>query len=274
MTQRLALVVKTILDVFPGFLLDDELFQSIILLLDTLSLHDDGISNNLKISIAEKQNVLNKLTSFSRIDVNHSIVESLLNVEKFLSLEVEDVADQVHQINVKFNKVWCPQLDYSLLYDSKYNKKHVSLNPLVFNNAENVHYLGRLLISHLFSRKLLGPKQRAEVLTKWIQLGCKLEKLGDMVSWLAIATVVCSIPVLRLATTWQFVPEGILRLIFKDWVPTIVQLERRQMTSKPTNTVFILAPPNLNDLFIRENVIPYFGDLVIHTCLLYTSRCV
>lgn len=265
MTQRLALVVKTILDVFPGFLLDDELFQSIILLLDTLSLHDDGISNNLKISIAEKQNVLNKLTSFSRTDVNHSVVESLLNVEKFLSLEVEDIADQVHQINVKFNKVWCPQLDYSLLYDSKYNKKHVSLNPLVFNNAENVHYLGRLLISHLFSRKLLGPKQRAEVLTKWIQLGCKLEKLGDMVSWLAIATVVCSIPVLRLATTWQFVPEGILRLIFKDWVPTIVQLERRQMTSKPTNTVFILAPPNLNDLFIRENVIPYFGDLVIHT---------
>ncbi|SCW04310.1 LAFE_0H10726g1_1 [Lachancea fermentati] len=265
MTERLALVIKTILDVFPGFLLDDNLFPLIVNLLDTISLHNDEISSNLKISIVETQNKLNHLVAFSKMDTASSEIDCLTGIDNFMNLEIEVLAEQVHKINMKFMREWSPQMDYSLLYESKFNEKHIYLNPMVFKNSTNVHYLGRLLVSHLFSSKLKkSPNKRAEILSKWVHLGCKFEKLGDMVSWLAVATIVCSIPVLRLGTTWKFVEDSVLKLIFKDWVPTIVQLDRRRMSSKSTNSVFILAPPNLDDTFIRANVIPYFGDLAIN----------
>ncbi|CAR30334.1 GTPase-activating protein BEM2 [Lachancea thermotolerans CBS 6340] len=265
MTERLALVVKAILDVFSGFLLDDKLFSQIVDLVDIISLHDDEISTNLKVSIVERQNRLSTLCSFTKQRSSPEEIGMLVDVEQFMKLDLDDVARSVHQINHKFIREWSPQIDYSLLYESKFNEKHIYMNPMVFRNSENVHFLGRLLTTHLFvSNGAFTPHQRATVLSTWVQLGCKFEKLGDMVSWLAIATIICSVPVLRLASTWQFVPEQTLRVIFKDWVPTIVQLDRRQISSKSTNSVFILAPPNLNDSRIRESVIPFFGDLAIN----------
>lgn len=297
LTERLALVVKTILDVFPGFLLNDEIFQGTIALLDTISLHNDEISNNLKISVANKHNDLNKLTYFIRpnstdkngnlLRVNPRLMNDLTDINKFLLLDTKKLASDIHSINLKFDKIWAPRLDYSLLYSSKHiNTDIIALNPLVFNNSDNIHFLGRLLISHLFPSHTVGSttrnnnhsnnnnnvsaprfntdaRTRAKVLVKWVQLGCRLEHSGDMVSWLTIATIICSVPILRLAQSWQYVPESILKIIFKDWVPTIVQLDRRQMSSKSTSSVFILAPPNLEDPYIRENVISYFGDLLV-----------
>lgn len=290
LTDRLALVVKTVLNTFPGFLLSDEIFQATITLLDTISLHNDEISNSLKIAVANKYNELNKLTYFIRpnssdksgnlLKINPKLLDELLDINKFLSLDTKTFANNIHLINLKFDKVWAPRLDYLLLYSSKYIDMDITiLNPLVFNNSENVHFLGRLLICHLFpSHKttleaqsntsahrnfISDARTRAKVLIKWVQLGCRLEQLGDMVSWLTIATIVCSIPILRLSQSWQYVPESILKIIFKDWVPTIVQLDRRQMSSKSTSSVFILAPPNLEEPYIRENVISYFGDLIV-----------
>ncbi|CAI4060603.1 GTPase-activating protein BEM2 SKDI_05G2360 [Saccharomyces kudriavzevii IFO 1802] len=273
MTQRLALVAKTILDVFPGFLLDEPMLKAIISLLDTISLHNDEISNTLKIKIANKHNELMKLTAFSRslptkISSTHEL-EIILDPSRFLSMDIKKLADEIHQINLKFDKVWAPKFDYSLLYDSKFvNRRIISLNPLVFNNNQNIHFLGRLLVSHLFPTnptfsKKMSSKLKAELLNKWVQIGCRFEHLGDMVSWLAVATIICSIPVLR-SSSWKHVPDQSLKTIFKDWVPTIIQLERRQRTSKSTSSVFILAPPNLDDDFTRANVISYFGDLLIH----------
>ncbi|SCV03925.1 LAMI_0H12046g1_1 [Lachancea mirantina] len=265
MTERLALVVKTILDVFCGFLLDDKLFPNIIDLVDTISLHDDEISSALKLSIVGKQKQLTNLITLGPQERSTEQLQPFINVEKFLRMDLEDVAHQVHQINLKFMKEWSPQIDFSLLYESKFNGGHIYLNPMIFRNNENVHFLGRLFVSHLFSPEFKpSPRARAKVLAVWVQLGCKFEKLGDMVSWLAIATVVCSIPILRLASTWQFVPENVVKLIFRDWIPTIAQLDRREMSSKSTSSVFILAPPNLKDENIRKNVVPYFGDLAIN----------
>ena len=286
LTDRLALVIKTVLNTFPGFLLSDEIFQATITLLDTISLHNDEISNNLKIAVANKYNELNKLTYFIRpnssdksgnlLKINWKLLNELLDINKFLSSDTKTFANHIHLINLKFDKVWAPRLDYSLLYSSKYIDMNITmLNPLVFNNSENVHFLGRLLICHLFpsyqakmtthtnQNSVSDARSRAKVLVKWVQLGCRLEQLGDMVSWLTIATIVCSIPILRLSQSWQYVPESILKIIFKDWVPTIVQLDRRQMSSKSTSSVFILAPPNLEEPRIRENVISYFGDLIV-----------
>lgn len=155
MTQRLALTAKTILDVFPGFLLDEPMLKTIISLLDTISSHNDEISNNLKIKIANKHNELMKLTAFTRslpmaTSSTHEL-EIILDPSHFLSLDITTLADEVHHINLKFDKVWAPKFDYSLLYDSKFiNRRIVSLNPLVFNNDQNIHFLGRLLVLHLF----------------------------------------------------------------------------------------------------------------------------
>ncbi|CCK71229.1 GTPase-activating protein BEM2 KNAG_0G01710 [Huiozyma naganishii CBS 8797] len=278
-TERLALVIKTILDMFPGFLLDDQMFQATIRLLDTISLHNDEICNSLKVAVAKKHNALMSLTYFTRRNsadkngtkqpVNSKMINEILDISHFLTMDVKNFANDIHQINLKFDKIWAPRLDYGLLYSSNYiNSEITALNPLVFDNTKNVHFLGRLLISHLFptdpSVSRTDPKLRAKILTKWVHIGCRLEHLGDMVSWLTIATIICSIPILRLQQSWQFVPESVLKIILKDWVPTIIQLDRRQMSSKSTNSVFILAPPNLDDPFIRANVISYFGDLIIN----------
>ncbi|SCU78232.1 LADA_0A04566g1_1 [Lachancea dasiensis] len=264
MTERLAMVVKAVLDVFSGFLLNDKLFSQIVDLVDVISLHDDEISTNLKMAIVERQNKLNALCAFTKQKVTSVDVQSLTSRDYFLKMDLDDFAIGVHQINLKFMAQWSPQVDYSLLYESNFIDTHINLNPMIFRNSENVHFLGRLLVTHLFSdQSNSSQEQTADVLSAWVKLGCKFEKIGDMVSWLAIATVVCSIPVLRLISTWELVSEQTLKIIFKDWVPTIVQLDRRQISSKSANSVFILAPPNLNEAYIRENVIPFFGDLSI-----------
>lgn len=276
LTERLALVVKTTLDVFPGFLLDEEILQALISILDTLSLHDDKISSKLKVTLANTHSEFSKLVLFSRpqplsntTTSNQYILQEVTDPEKFLLIDVDKFTDEQHNINLKFDNLWSPKLDYSLLYNSKYlNTKLFGLNPLVFDNNHNLHMLGRLFVSHIFpndSTKIhTSPQLRAKIISKWVETGCKFEKLGDMISWLAIATVMCSIPILRLNLTWQFVPEVTLKIIFRDWIPTIIQLNRRQISAKPSNSVFILAPPDLDDEFIRNNVISYFGDLIIH----------
>lgn len=279
MTERLGLVVKTILEMFPSFLLDDKTFQEVIKLLDTISLHNDEISNYLKIAVADKHNELSKITAFSRKNPpqrnatkefegrKNKLLKDMMSVETFLTMDINKLAMEVHEINLKFDTVWAPRFDYSLLYDCKYiNDDIVALNPLTFNNQKNLHFLGRLLACHLLPTDHKGPRDAklgAKVLTKWVEFGGRFEALGDMVSWLAIATIVCSIPILRLKALWTHVPENTLRTIFKDWIPTIAQLDRRHLSSKSTSSVFILAPPNLDDPFIKSNVISYFGDLMI-----------
>lgn len=280
MTERLGLVVKTILDMFPSFLLDDLMFQEIIHLLDVISLHNDEISNNLKMAVADKHNELNRITAFSKPNnfngsrpkeaklESKKLLDEILNAEEFLKTDIDSLATEIHEINLKFDRSWAPRFDYSLLYDSKYiNTNIVALNPLTFNNKVNVHFLGRLLVCHLFSddqKVSSDPKMRAKILTKWVEFGIKFEHLGDMVSWLAVATIICSVPILRLESLWTQIPENILKTIFKDWLPTIAQLDRRHLSSKSTSSVFILAPPNLDNPFIKSNVISYFGDLIIH----------
>lgn len=271
-SNRLVLVIRTILEFTPAYLLDDNIFQSIITLIDTISLHNDAICNQIKIDVATRCNELNKLTKFSKTNINNKDgflpMESLVDVNRFMELDPSKFAEEVHSINLEFNKVWAPRKDFSLLYDSKFNNKNIlSLSPLIFNNKDNVHFLGRLLVTHLFSTNHRSKEQcrkTAEVLNRWVLLGCKFEQLGDMVSWLAIATVICSIPILRLGAIWKYMPESTVKIILNDWVPTIVQLDRRQISSKSTGSVFILAPPNLDDPHIKNNIVSYFGDLIIH----------
>lgn len=272
MSGRLVLLIRTILEFLPGYLLDDSIFQAIITLIDTISLHNDEICNQIKLDVANKCNELTKLTKFTKMERNSKdpspVILDLLNVDKFLLLDSKNFAEEVHSINLKFNKHWAPSQDFSLLYDSKYcNKKVLALSPLIFNNKENVHFLGRLLVTHVFSLIYNDDgqcKKGAKLLEKWVQLGCIFEQIGDMVSWLAIATVICSIPVLRLGSIWKIMPESTIKVVLNDWIPTIVQLERRQISSKSTGSVFILAPPNLDDPNIKNNVVSYFGDLIIH----------
>ncbi|EDO18680.1 hypothetical protein Kpol_1055p35 [Vanderwaltozyma polyspora DSM 70294] len=266
--ERISLLIKTIAELLSSFLLIDSNYQLLIQLIKLTS------SEKLISLIDLKISKIRNLIFFTNLIPDPSASNYLLNSNNFLqNVDIDKFTETFHRINLKFDKIWSPRLDYSLLYDSNFthlnlfdNKKNLklkNLNPLVFNNNENFHLLGRLLTIHVMNTHST-PSQRAKLITKWIKIGCKFEQIGDMVSWLAIATIICSLPILRLQNTWNFIDEDLLKILFKDWIPTIIQLDRRQFSSKSTQSVFILAPPNLNDPIIRNNVISYFGDLMIH----------
>ncbi|CCE63073.1 hypothetical protein TPHA_0D04390 [Tetrapisispora phaffii CBS 4417] len=278
--ERISLLIKSIVDLMPSFLLSQQCLNSIFTLIKMLKLE------NLKTIINNKTKSLNKLVSFKNLELLQSDELRALKYEYFIkSVDPIAFADTFHTISLTFDKVWSPRYDYSLLYNSTYiNNVTISpstpqnnssnnnstesliirsLNPSVFNNDDNLHILGRIMTSQLFSSSA-SPKLRAELLMIWIKVGCRLEEIGDLSSWLSIATIICSQPILRLSKTWNFVDDTTIKIVLRDWIPTMVQLGRRQFASKSTNSVFILAPPNLEDKFIRENVISYFGDLTIY----------
>lgn len=271
LVTRLDILLNSVIEHFPSFLLDEHCLRQLHSLLEAMELHNDKHISALKSKLHNKHlsiTTLNAYTNNPSKPVNKNILDVIFNTNKFLKLDIAKFTDEIHQINMKFDKYWSPKSDYSLLYDSKLVDRTIhDLNPLVFNNNRNIHFLGRLLVNHLFPKskiKPITPKMRAKLLNKWIQIGCHFEHLGDMVSWLAIATIICSIPVLRLASSWNHIPESSLKIIYDDWTPTISQLNRRAFSSSPINSVFILAPPYLDDAKIRENTISYFGDLLIH----------
>ncbi|KAL6945388.1 hypothetical protein ACO0QE_002840 [Hanseniaspora vineae] len=269
MIERAKFVLETIRACLLGYLMDNNCFKVMTSIIDLLGkFHSDQDFSKLKQDILNDKADLDSLLSNLKQSILPDQRLDLLEPESFIALNVSDIANAVHFINASFNSVWSPEKDYTLLYEIPSNAN--SLNPLMFKNQENVHFLSKLMVQHLNTTLLstvsdaevnILAKKRASILSKWVQLGCTFEKIGDMVSWLAIATIICSVPILRLSITWKYVPDSILKTIFKDWTPTMSQLERKNFGFSSSN-IFILAPPEMNKDNI-ESIVPYFGDLLI-----------
>ncbi|ODQ67367.1 hypothetical protein NADFUDRAFT_7965, partial [Nadsonia fulvescens var. elongata DSM 6958] len=181
----------------------------------------------------------------------------------FLKLSIEILSSQIYYFHLVFSHKWSPTSDISLLFGVPYNYK--KYNPLVFNSHNN-HFLGKLLLDHLFSNAgATNMLYNARILKHWINLGNALKNQGDMVGWLAIATVVCSVPVLRLQTTWDLVEEAVRESVIREWAPVVFDLERRLMISDTTrkSTYHVLAPQGIGITYPKERVVPFFGDLCI-----------
>lgn len=265
-TQRMALVITTICDSFPGMLLDDDLKELVIKLKETISIHNDELAKQLQSLVSSKEGEMKNLTFFKNQQYQPNGSLNLTNVDDFLKLNSELLAKQINAIDLKFNRVWNPKTDASLLYELE-NLSYSRYNPLIFNSTNNVHYLGRLLVNHLFgdNESKNSEFKRSRILSKWIELGCFFDKIGDMVSWLAIATVICSMPILRLKKTWSLVDEHYLKTISTEWAPVVFELDRRTMISEASHrsSYHVIAPQGLGISYSKHDVVPYFGDLTV-----------
>jgi hypothetical protein len=265
-TQRLGLVVTTIVDSFPGMLLDNEIIELLGRLLGGIALHDERLSLKLKLDLNQCESNMKNFTNFRTIPYNPHGSENLNIVENFLKMDSNLIATQINIIDLKFNSSWNPKSDPSLLYELE-NLSYSRINPLIFNSSTNIHYLGRLIVNHLFGvpDPKHGEAQRAKVLEKWIEIGCIFDKIGDMVSWLAIATVICSTPVLRLKKTWTLVDETFMKIISSEWAPVVFELDRRNMISEASHrsSYHVIAPQGLGQTYSKKDVVPYFGDLTV-----------
>ena len=180
-----------------------------------------------------------------------------------LDISVDTFAKQIYHFHLAFSKDWSPTSDIALLFTTKYNYHRHS--PLVFDST-NIHFLGALLIDHLFNPiHRIDNSYRGKILTYWINLGNSLKNSGDMVGWLSIATVVCSLPVLRLRGTWCYVLGDIRDRVIREWAPVVFDLERRLMISDMSrkSTYHVLAPQGIGLTYPKERVVPFFGDLFV-----------
>ncbi|KAH3663332.1 hypothetical protein OGAPHI_005322 [Ogataea philodendri] len=258
---RLALVVETITNRFSGLLLDEEVLSSIWTLLVFVDIYQP--SDSLKTAIFLRYQELTKLRS---ADTESGRLADL-PAKTFLETPLETLASTINAINLKYSASWNPQRDESLLYENaSENHPQWRSNPLLFRSPNNLHYLARLLSYHLFEDpQVTTAAQRAEVLGKWIQLGSLLNSVGDMVNWLAIATVICSTPILRLTKTWAAVSADLVQLVSCNWAPVAFELDRRAIVSPASHraSYHVLAPQGIGKNYPKENVVPYFGDLFV-----------
>lgn len=180
-----------------------------------------------------------------------------------LELDIEMFAKQIYRFHLSFYKDWSPTADVSLLFNHviAYNIR----NPLVFDSTK-LHFLGAMLVDHLFNKiHCIDDQYRAKILQYWVTLGNILKNCGDMVGWLSIATVICSISILRLRNVWYFVPGEIKEYVVREWAPVVFDLEHRLITSNPSrkSSNHVLVPQGIGVSYPKERVVPYFGDLCI-----------
>lgn len=219
--------------------------------------------NNTHTNTTSTNHHYTNVNSTTPISMGTTKLPGAIPPDVILDLDVDMFAQQIYHFHLTFSKDWSPTSDISLLFDTKYTyNKH---SPLVFQSSE-IHFLGGLLIDHVFNPiHKIDNFYRSRILTYWINLGNGLKNCGDMVGWLAIATVICSIPVLRLRGTWCYVSTDIRERVIREWAPVVFDLERRMMISETSrkSTYHVLAPQGIGMTYPKERVVPFFGDLCI-----------
>lgn len=306
--ERAAVVLRALdlLDVvkreFHGYLLKSDVAPYILRLLEACT--DQGADGDrvgdFKREMLQKQQTLIGLVSQDAPEPS-SLPFVDLNANAFMNdVNLFDFAASVSAIDLKFFNNWNSNIDKSLLLRSSLNlagpagpspaEFFYKKNTLIFNNDVHIHYLSRLLVSHLFE----GPQptttagklssevleRKARLLEKWIDLGCLLDKSGNMSSWLGISSIILSQPVLRLIKVWLLVLSDYIKLLKNDWLPVLFELDRRYLANglialpeksdegdgdlSSKDLYHIMAPRGLGKIYPKESVIPYFGDLVIN----------
>lgn len=220
-------------------------------------------SNNTPTTSKSTHHHYTNVNSITPISMATTKLPAAIPPSLILDLDVDTFAQQIYHFHLTFSKDWSPTSDISLLFNTKYTyNKH---SPLVFQSS-GVHFLGSLLIDHVFNPiHKIDNFYRARILTYWINLGNALKNCGDMVGWLAIATVICSISVLRLRSTWCYVSADTRDRVIREWAPVVFDLERRMMISETSrkSTYHVLAPQGIGLTYPKERVVPFFGDLCV-----------
>lgn len=188
---------------------------------------------------------------------------STITPDIFLELTSTDLfATQIAAFHLRFYQKWSPESDISLLFPLDLN--YTSFNPLVFD-AKRPHFLGNLLIDHILSDKYgsLDAAQRGTLLIHWINLGSSLRSLGDLVGWIAIVSVICSQPILRLRESWAYVSPELREMVGKEWGHELFELDRRSRMDLMAKRTFRVSTEEIGVTYPKERSVSYFGDLLI-----------
>ena len=151
----------------------------------------------------------------------------------------------------------------SLLLDRAASQRFRS--PLVFSQ-QSPHFLTRLVYTHVLG--LDAPEAsydvslRASFITHWVEIGQELKLRGDLAGFLAIATALLSIPILRLKETWTDVDAELRNMLIRDWSPMMKELHRRDLVGESGSwTAHVLTPDLKREDLDSHLVIPYYGDI-------------
>lgn len=296
-SSRLVALFKNIDANFLGFLLKLDIAPHILKIIESLShlgAADEAILallDSFKQSMLAKQHALMSLVSSESTAPERSPLHDLSSSVFMNDINLFDLASAVSQIDLKFFSLWNCNSDKSLLLALSLNSNadFYKKNPLIFNNDIHIHYLSRLLVHHLFvetsgtSGAPIPLERKARLLEKWIDLGCLLDKSGNMSSWLGISSVILSQPVLRLTKVWLLVSPDYIKLLKNDWLPVLFELDRRHLSTdklseldspnpdklddllqKQKDSYHIMAPRGLGKIYSKDKVIPFFGDLTLN----------
>lgn len=279
---------------YSGLLLKSDLSAQIIGILDALHdcvlSFDESLLNDIdkfKSEVLTRQQEMNNAVTYNS---SSSDPRELLSSLKFLNeINLMDLAKSIDHIDLSFINTWSARTDESILLNHILHEPctrngALKKNPLLFNNDHHIHYLARLMIVHLFedgSKKgNSSPEKRARILERWIDLACILEKTGNISAWYGIVSVIISPPILRLAKVWSHVSSSCIKVVKNDWSPVLFEFEKKilmntapykhnqgsyQGLEESSSRVGcqIMIPRGIGKLYSKENVVPYFGDLVI-----------
>lgn len=284
---------------FCGYLLNSDVANQMLEILELFTEFATpetlGLVSFFKANMLGKQRILLDLINLVDSSAGSTPAENPLlelNSTIFMNdINLFDLASAITAIDLEFFGSWNSSIDKSLLLYSSVSEnmtgnQFYKKNPLFFNNDNHVHYLSRLLVHHLFlENPHATPEKRAHILERWIDLGCLLDKLGNMSSWLGISSIILSQPVLRLTTVWTHVSPDYIKLLKNDWSPVLFELDRRHLANSYELITFgtssvvgtepepnaaskesyhIMAPRGLGKIYPKERVIPYFGDLLVN----------
>ncbi|KAI5959855.1 BEM2 [Candida pseudojiufengensis] len=281
--ERIILILNNIEENFNGFLLKSDIAPYILKIIEILQIKNNKIQI-FKQKMLKRQQLLinlinNNVTANPFKELNSQIFMKDINLIEFSKI--------ISEIDLKFFKNWNSNIDKSLLLSlsirSDENNNFYKKNPLIYNNNYHIHYLSRLLINHLFLENNTSNssnhnlmENKAKIIEKWIDLGCLLDKSGNMSSWLGISSIILSQPVLRLNKIWSLVSPEYIKLLKNDWSPVLFELDRRYLVNESKSSTdpnsadsskdsyHIMAPRGLGKIYPKEKVIPYFGDLIIN----------
>jgi len=192
-----------------------------------------------------------------------ALAEQGLTGNILLRIPAEDIAEQLYIFHLKYLAVVDPSTDISLLLDRSVS--HRCRSPLVFSQS-SPHFLTRLVYTHILgldsSEAVNDVSLRAKYLTRWIEIAQLLKMRGDLSGFLAIATALLSMPVLRLKETWTDVHSELRTMVIRDWSPMMRELHRRELGQESgTWSAHVLTPDLTQQDLDSHLVIPYYGDI-------------
>ncbi|KAF3938157.1 hypothetical protein ABW19_dt0200585 [Dactylella cylindrospora] len=260
-------IVSLIVDSSFGLLLEVRYHESMMVLIDKgIKPHSPQLASNLSGRVESRINQLR--SELFPTNVGKGEFEGAdrrpalsLSPNEFLSIPAGHLAQQIHLFHRKYLTIWNPGTDISLLMDVTHALPTANKNPLVFT-SNAVHFLGEKVCMDV-----LNPNHshefRASLLSHWIDVGQILQDLGDMVGWFSIIMAILSPALLRLQMTWQLVEPSRLRTVVEEWVPVMLDLERRKFELSTSEAVrpSVMAPGGGGETISIQDIIPYFGDL-------------